>query len=83
MLRERLSPEQIAGKLRSMNTPNLIDTYVCRKTIYDATATSAVKDFSAALNGMPQGMRKSITYNQGREMARHAEIKQKTGVAIF
>ncbi|WP_155736420.1 IS30 family transposase, partial [Stutzerimonas frequens] len=36
MLREHLSPEQIAGKLRSMNIPNLRDAYVCRETIYNA-----------------------------------------------
>jgi IS30 family transposase len=36
MLRERLSPEQIAGKLRSMNIPNLRDAYVCREAIYNA-----------------------------------------------
>ena len=36
MLRERLSPEQIAGKLRSMNIPSLRDAYVCRETIYNA-----------------------------------------------
>jgi transposase, IS30 family len=36
MLRERLSPEQIAGKLRSMNIPSLKDAYVCRETIYNA-----------------------------------------------
>jgi IS30 family transposase len=175
MLRERLSPEQIAGKLRSMNIPSLKDAYVCRETIYsavyalpvgelrkeliiclrqgkstrrpraagvdrrgqlpdmvsihvrppeiedrlmpghwegdlikgkanassvgtlvertsgylmlvkmhDATATSAVEGFSAALNRMPLAMRKSMTYDQGREMARHAEITQKTGVAIY
>src|SRR5690606_10562179 len=28
-------------------------------------------------------MRKSMTYDQGREMARHAEITQRTGVAIY
>ena len=164
MLRERLSPEQIAGKLRSMNIPSLREAYVCRETIYnaiyalpvgelrkeliiclrqskttrrprsggvdrrgqipemvsihvrppeiedrlmpghwegdlikgkanassvgtlvertsgylmlvkmnDATATSAMEGFSAALNGMPLAMRKSMTYDQGREMARHA-----------
>jgi IS30 family transposase len=36
MLRERLSPEQIAGKLRRMNIPSLRDAYVCRETIYNA-----------------------------------------------
>jgi IS30 family transposase len=46
-------------------------------------ATSAMKGFSAARNHMPLTMRKSMTYDQGREMARHAEFTQKTGVAIF
>ena len=36
MLRERLSPEQIAGKLRHMKIPSLRDAYVCRETIYNA-----------------------------------------------
>ncbi|WP_201487067.1 IS30 family transposase, partial [Pseudomonas sp. OF001] len=36
-----------------------------------------------ALNRMPLAARKSMTYDQGREMARHAEITQKTGVAIY
>lgn len=42
-----------------------------------------MQGFSAALNGMPLAMRKSMTYDQGREMARHAEITRQTGVAIF
>ena len=36
MLRERLSTEQIAGKLRSMNIPSLREAYVCREMIYNA-----------------------------------------------
>ncbi|BBT18333.1 IS30 family transposase [Metapseudomonas otitidis] len=175
MLRERLSPEQIAGKLRSMNIPNLRNAYVCRETIYnaiyplpvgerrkeliiclrqgettcrprsggvdrrglipkivsihvrpteikdrlmpghregdlikgkanvsvvsalvertsgylmlnkmnDATATSALEGFSPALNRMPLAMHRSMTYGQGREMVRHMDITQKTGVAIY
>ena len=49
----------------------------------DATATSAMEGFSAALNRMPLAVRKSMTYDQGREMAKHAEITQNTGVAIY
>ncbi len=36
LLRQHYSPEQIAGKLRSMNTPSFEDAYVCRETIYNA-----------------------------------------------
>ena len=49
----------------------------------DATATSAVKGFSAALNRMPASLKKSLTYDQGRKMTRHADITQKTDVAIY
>lgn len=175
LLRQRFSPQQIAGKLRRMEFPKLEDVYVCRETIYnaiyalpvselrkeliiclrqgktsrrprsggvdrrgqipdlvsihmrppdaedrltpghwegdlikgkgnasavgtlverstgylmlvrmhDATATSAVEGFSAALNRMPLAARKTLTYDQGREMARHAEITQRTGVAVY
>ncbi|OLO13270.1 IS30 family transposase, partial [Chromohalobacter japonicus] len=36
LLRQRLSPEQIAGRLKTMDIPNLKEAYVCRETIYDA-----------------------------------------------
>ncbi len=36
-----------------------------------------------ALNSMPLEVCKSMTYDQGREMARHAKLTQKTGVAIY
>ena len=36
LLRQRFSPEQIAGKLRSMSIPSFEDAYVCRETIYNA-----------------------------------------------
>jgi len=57
--------------------------YLMLGKMHCATATSAVEGFSAALNRMPLAMRNSMTYDQGREMARHAEITQKNGVAIY
>src|SRR5690554_4652468 len=57
--------------------------YLMLVIMNDATATSAVEGFSAALNRMPLAVLKSMTYDQGREMTRHAEITQKTGVAIY
>lgn len=35
-----------------------------------------------SLNRMPLPIHKNMTYDQNREMTRHAEITQKTGVAI-
>jgi IS30 family transposase len=48
-----------------------------------ATATAAVQGFSAALNQVPLEMRQTFTYDQGRELVRHAEITQRTGTAIY
>lgn len=109
LLRKRFAPEQLAGKLDSMEFPQFEDAYVCRETIYnaiikgkanasavdtlfertsgylmlvkmnDATATSAVEGFSAALNRMPLAVRKSMIDDQGREMVRYAQITQKIG----
>lgn len=62
---------------------DLATGYVMLIKMRDATATSAVEGFSAALNRMPLLARRTLTYDQGREMARHAEITQRTGVAIY
>jgi IS30 family transposase len=90
-IEDRLMPghwegDLIKGKANasSVGTPvERTSGYLMLVKMNDATATSAMEGFSAALNGMPLAMRKSMTYDQGREMARHAEITQSTGVAIF
>jgi IS30 family transposase len=48
-----------------------------------ATATAAVQGLSAALNQVPLEMRQTFTYDQGRELLRHAEISQRTDTAIY
>jgi len=47
-----------------------------------ATATSAMIDFSLALNRVPSSVRLTLTCDQDREMVKHAEITQKIGVSI-
>lgn len=88
---DRLTPGHWEGDLiKGKANASAVGTLVERSTGYlmlvkmnDATATSAVEGFSAALNRMPLAARKTLTYDQGREMARHAEITQRTGVAIY
>jgi len=87
----RLVPGHWEGDLiKGKNNASAVGTLVERTSGYlmlikmnDATATSAVEGFSAALNRMPLAVRKSMTYDQGREMTHHAKITQKTGVAIY
>ena len=49
----------------------------------DATAEGALAGFTAALNRAHQPMRKTMTYDQGKEMARHKELTAATGVAVY
>ena len=48
-----------------------------------ATAPAALEGFSRVLNGVPEPMRKSLTYDQGKEMSEHQRLTERTGVAVF
>lgn len=90
-IEDRLVPghwegDLIKGKGNASAVGTLVERasgYVMLVKMSNATATAAVEGFSASLNRMPLSIRKSMTYDQGREMTRHAEITQKTGVAIY
>ena len=49
----------------------------------DATAASALAGFSAKLNAIAQPMRQSLTYDQGKEMSRHADLALQTGMKVY
>jgi IS30 family transposase len=49
----------------------------------DATAASALAGFSAKLNSIAAPMRQSFTYDQGKEMTRHADLVAQTGVKVY
>ena len=49
----------------------------------DASAASAGAAFAAALNRVPQPLRTSLTYDQGREMARHKDLTAATGTSVY
>ena len=49
----------------------------------DASAESALAAFTAKLNLIAAPMRQSLTYDQGKEMARHAELTARTGVKVY
>ncbi len=63
MLRERLSPEQISGKLRHMNIPSLKEAYICRETIYSAIYALPVGELRKADHLLAPGQnRPSATF---------------------
>jgi len=49
----------------------------------DGTAQSALDGFSKALSAIPPALRKTFTYDQGREMSKHAQLTEQTGVAVY
>ena len=49
----------------------------------NASAAAALEGFSRILNDVPQPMRKSLTYDQGKEMSEHKQLSERTGVAVF
>ena len=49
----------------------------------NASAAAALEGFSRILNGVPEPMRKSLTYDQGKEMSEHKQLSKRTGVAVF
>ena len=46
----------------------------------DATAASALSGFAAKLNSIAAPLRQSLTYDQGKEMAHHAQLSAATGM---
>jgi len=49
----------------------------------NATAEVALAAFTAKLNSIAAPMRQTLTYDQGKEMARHAELTRATGVRVY
>ncbi len=48
-----------------------------------ATAEAALAGFSGILNRVHMPMRKTLTYDQGKEMSRHKDLTAVTGVTVY
>jgi IS30 family transposase len=49
----------------------------------DATAESALAAFTFKLNCIAQPLRQTLTYDQGKEMARHRELARATNIRVY
>ena len=47
------------------------------------TAQSALDGFSEELSAIPSKLRKIFTYDQGREMSKHEQLTERTGMAVY
>lgn len=49
----------------------------------DASAESALAAFTAKLNLIAAPLRQTLTYDQGKEMARHQQLTAITGIRVY
>jgi transposase, IS30 family len=76
--------------IKGAGNASAIGTLAERKTRYviltkmkDATADTALSSFSRGLSKVPKTMRVSMTYDQGKEMARHAELADRLNIKVY
>ncbi|TCG06075.1 hypothetical protein BZM27_28975 [Paraburkholderia steynii] len=48
-----------------------------------STAEAALDAYSAAFAPLPQELRKTLTYDQGKEMAEHKQLAAATGIRTY
>jgi len=88
---ERLVPGHWEGDLiKGARNASAVGTLVERKTLFvtlakvdGSSAEAAEKGFSFVLNRIDAQRRLSMTYDQGKEMARHEKLAQKTGINVY
>src|ERR1035437_8769571 len=88
---ERLVPGPWEGDpLQRQQNRSQVGTLVERTTLYVALvklengkAETAAEGFADILNRFDAEMRRSMTYDQGREMAHHQDLSEKTGIKVY
>ena len=76
--------------IKGAGNASCIGTLAERKTRYvilgkmkDASADAALAGFSRGLRRVPEALRVSLTYDQGKEMARHAELARTLKIKVY
>ncbi len=84
---ERLMPGHWEGDfIKGARNQSAVGTLVCRKTLFvmlvkvdSCTAIDALRGFQQAFSPLPPEARKTLTYDQGKEMALHKQLAESTG----
>lgn len=76
--------------IKGARNGSAVGTLVERTTLFvslaqvdNASTDAAVTGFSRVLNRIDSQLRRSLTYDQGKEMAKHEELAHNTGVAVY
>jgi IS30 family transposase len=76
----------IKGRLNQSRVGTLVERttlFVALVKLDDGSAKSVAEGFARILNRFDQAMRRSLTYDQGREMAQHKWLQQQSGVDVY
>ncbi len=92
---EEVGPRLVPGHwegdlLKGASNRSAVATLIERKSRFvligkmtGSDALSAQECFERLFNEVPRQLRKSLTYDRGTEMARHAVLTRRTGVKVF
>ena len=88
---ERLLPGHWEGDfIKGTRNGSAVGTLVDRRTLFvmlakvdGCGAQAALEGFSCAFGPLDPALRKTLTYDQGKEMALHAKLAQATGLQIY
>jgi IS30 family transposase len=82
-----LEGDLIIGKGGKSQIATLVDRKsrftILVKIPYDRTADRVAALLAKKMETLPEFLRKSITWDQGKEMARHADFTVKTGIPVY
>ena len=57
--------------------------FVVLARMFSASAVDTLNSFDAALRPIPPGLRKTLTYDQGREMSAHRALSARLGIEVY
>ena len=88
---ERLLPGHWEGDLiKGAYNRSAVGTLVCRHSLFvmlakveDCTALGVLEGFRRTFAPLPEALRKTLTCDQGKEMALHRKLSEATGLAIY
>jgi IS30 family transposase len=88
---ERLLPGHWEGDLiMGAYNRSAVGTLVCRYSLFvmlvkveDTTAHGVLEGYWRTFTPLPQELRRTLTYDQGKEMALHRKLSELTGLAIY
>ena len=88
---ERLLPGHWEGDfIKGARNRSSVGVLVCRRTLFvklvkmeGCSAEQALAGFSGAFEQVPEALRKTLTYDQGKEMALHRTLTARTGLRIY